>query len=137
MGTVGCVPVTEFLTTFFNDEQAKPRLRELGAMGALPFEYLDLMASFATPNMGALVREEFGVLPKNALATLAGAWALADTSDKAFEVVSVRPAAPMDFARHRRVRLTVDVEDDAVRVGFSHIATRHASWYAPEPATVR
>lgn len=58
-------------------------------------------------------------------------WALATESGKRCELASRKPAEPLDFARHRRVRITVDSEDDAVCVGLSHVPGHHAQWYAP------
>lgn len=137
MSLSGCRPAALHLTEFFADAEVKKTLRTLRAIGATREDYIELMSRHADPTVAAVIREEFAVLPKIALSTLLDAWDLADAAGKPFEVVSLAPDEPIRFARHRQVRITIDVAEDAVRTGLSHIPTRHAEWYAAAAVSAR
>lgn len=130
MSVSGCRRVTAFLTELFEQPEIADQLRSLRASGATRDQYIDLMAGSAESEMAGLIRDEFGSLPPLAVTTLVDAWAMADFAGKTLEVASVSPDEPMVFARNRRVRITIDAEEDRVTVGISHIPSRHAEWYA-------
>jgi hypothetical protein len=102
----------------------------LKARSASHSDYFDLMARNAAPDVAATLRAEFAELPPLALSTLVDACALAHASGRPLEVVSVGPDGPIEFARQRRVRITIDVEEERIRIALSHVASHHATWYA-------
>jgi hypothetical protein len=104
--------------------------RELRASGATEGEFVESMCRFTPMDVGRTIREEFEVLPALTVKSLVDAWSLADAGGKRFQFASVAPAQPLVFARRRRVRLTIDVDEDCVTLSLGHIATRHADWYA-------
>jgi hypothetical protein len=131
MGATGCEPTTAVLTSLLARPDVRSALRELMANGAPIDAQLHAVVRFADPATAANVLHEFQELPRLTVAMILQAWQLADSAGKPFELFSERPTAPVDFARHKRVRIVVDSESDTVRVGLSHIPGRHAVWYAP------
>ncbi|MPZ97944.1 MAG: hypothetical protein GEU80_01190 [Dehalococcoidia bacterium] len=134
MSNVDCFEVVWSLTTLFAQEDTKRALHRLRDEQAPPDAFVELLTAHAAPEIGDLMRIEFAELPTTTVATIIEAWAMADAAGKAFEVLSVKPERPLEFARHKRVRFTVDAEEDRVRVFVSHVPTRHASWYSPVTA---
>lgn len=130
MTAVGCLPTTMAVTELLRLDCVAAEWRRLKAAGASERDFVEAMCEVVPPGVAEVIREEFAVLPALTLATLIDGWSLADAGGKEFEFVSVAPAEPVEFARKRRVRLTVDVEEDRVVVSLGHIATRHADWYA-------
>ena len=130
MSLSGCRPSTEFLTTLLAQPDFREAMLGLKARSASHDDYLALMARNAAPDVAATLREEFAELPPLALSTLVDACALAHASGRPLELLSVGPDGPIEFARHRRVRITIDVEEDRVRIALSHVASHHATWYA-------
>ena len=131
LGATGCELMTDSLTTLLARAEVRTALRELMASGASIEAQIDALARFAAPGTTSSVLEEFKELPRVTAPVILQAWQFADDANKPFQLVSVAPAAPLDFARHKRVRITVDSESDAVRVALSHVPGRHAAWYAP------
>jgi hypothetical protein len=137
MGAIGCRPTGLALTEMLAAPEVRKTMRALRASGATRDEYVEAIIGFADPDVAATIREEFGVLPGLTVSIIVDAWALADAAGKRFEVTSVPPDEPIRFARNRRVRITVDVEDEIVTVALSHVATRHADWYGATAAMAR
>ncbi len=129
MSICDCGIITNYLTELLARPEIGTTLRAYRASGATRDQYVDLMAEHATPEMARLVRAEFAVLPAVAVTTLVDAWAMADFGGKSLEVASVAPDSPLEFAHNRRVRITIDAEDDRVSVAISHLPNRHAGWY--------
>jgi hypothetical protein len=126
-----CIEMGWWFTTAFGDEEIRERLRELRGRQAPLTEIVGTLARLAPAGVGEQMLAEFAELPSVTLSAIMDSWAMADAAGKRFEVESVRPEAPRDFARHRRVRIAIEAEEDVVRVQVSHVASRHASWYAP------
>jgi hypothetical protein len=135
MSHTSCRPVTDFLTKYMSDPDTRKSLRALRASKAGRDQYVALFAAGAPPDIAAVMREEFAALPPLAVTTLVEAWALADAAGKTFTVASVEPDKATEFARARRVRITIDAEESGVRVSLSHIPTKHANWYAAAGAS--
>jgi hypothetical protein len=131
MAISSCRDTVSWVTEVFGTPDVARRLRELRSAHATAPEFVEAIASLSHPAIAGTIREEFGQLPAATVMTVIEAWAMADAGNKPFEMVSVRPEEPVAFARSRRVRVTVDAEEDAVRVFLSHIPTRHADWYSP------
>jgi len=130
----GCKDITEAATDMLSTEGGNATALELLARGAAPEEFIDALASQCDVATAMLLREEMVELPTNLVETIMGAWAMAASAGKTFRLQSVVPREPLEFARSRRVRLAVDVENDGVVVSLSHIPGRHAAW--AQPATV-
>lgn len=129
MSASGCIPTTMCVTELLSMPEVQEswlRLRDAHAPAA---EFVTAMCSFAPADIAATMLDEFQVLPSVTVTSLVDAWALAHASRKHFEFVSLKPEEPLAFARHRRVRLTVEVDEDRVTLFLSHIPTRHAEWY--------
>jgi hypothetical protein len=77
------------------------------------------------PKMAAVAEMELGELPPIAIRTMLEAWREADDAGLHFEAHSVKPDRPIEFAKSRRVRVTVDREAEGVYVGLAHIPGRH------------
>lgn len=130
MSANGCLPTTMAVTELLRFDCVAAEWRRLKAAGAGEREFVEAMCAAVPPAIAEVIREEFAVLPALTLQTLIDGWSLADAGGKQFEFVSVPPSEPIEYARRKRVRLTVDVEEDRVVVSLGHIATRHADWYA-------
>ncbi len=131
MTYIGCRPAVESLTVLFAEPAIAARLRELHAARAEAAAFIEALTASATPEIAATIRMEFAELPSVTAFAIIEAWAMADGAGKRFELVSAPPEHPLDFARHSRVRIAIDAEEDCVRVSLSHVPTRHAAWYAP------
>lgn len=134
MSVTECEEAALALMFIYEDETARQAMRELRLRNAEPAEYVEALASFASPEVAPTIRREFLELPALTISVIMEAWHLADSNNKPFEVVSVRPEKAIEFARTRRVRVAVEADADAARVLISHIPTRHAAWYAPASA---
>ena len=131
MSATECEDVVGWLTALFALDPVKEQLRGLRVANATSPEFIDAIASMAGPDRKETILREFAELPEMTVTTILDAWAMADRAGKSFAVKSVRPDRPIAFAHSRRVRLTVDAEDDGVRVLLSHVPNRHAPWYSP------
>lgn len=123
--------MTAALTRLLAKPEVRAALREMIAAGVPVETQVEMLAQRAEPGTASGALRELRELPRVAASMILQAWQLADGADKRFEVVSTAPGAPLDFARHKRFRIVVDSESDAVRVGLSHVPGRHAAWYAP------
>jgi len=126
----GCASLTETATQVLRSSGAG-EARRLFESGSRPADYVQALARFCDPETRDLLLEEFGELPATLVDTVIGAWLLAERSEKAFTLRSSAPERPLDFARSRRTRFTIDVEDDGVVVTLSHVPGRHAAWARP------
>jgi len=108
-----------------NSEEGRTWIRRLLAEVATREELIEAFASQCEPELAELVRLEFTEMPDPMLQTIMASWLAADGSGKQFELRSVRPEKPLEFAHRGRVRLTVDYEEDRDVVSVSHVAARH------------
>ena len=129
MSGMGCLPTTTSVTELLTTPEVQAKWRELRHENAPAIQFVQALCEFAPPDIAATMLEEFQVLPSLVVTTVADAWALADAAGKPFQFASVLPTEPLAFARHRRVRVIVDTEEDSVTVFLSHVPTRHADWY--------
>jgi hypothetical protein len=134
MSWIGCEETTWWLTRALNDPEVCARLRELRVRGASPAEYAEALTSMLDNDAAQVARAELTELPSLTSSALIEAWAMADVAGKDFKIVSERPARPLEYARKRQVSLAVHTDVDGVTVAISHVAGRHADWYAlPRP----
>ena len=131
MANVACIESGWYMTKAFEDAEIQEAVRKLRAENASPEAFVEMFASDAPAEVADNLRAEFRELPEITLVCMIESWAMAARAGKRFSVESLRPEKPLVFARHRRVRVTVEADDDQVRVILSHVASRHAQWYAP------
>ncbi len=127
----GCLTITEEATDLLASTEGGALALQLLERHAAPGEFVEALASHCDANTAGLLREEMRELPVNLVETIVNAWVLAAAAGRTFRLQSVPPTEPLAFARSRRVRLAVDVEDDGVVVSLSHIPGRHAAWAQP------
>lgn len=131
MGMSSCAAVALHVTTVAgSDEQREALTHALAASSSLE-HVVDAFLAMCPVEMAELVREELAELPAHTVSTIVNAWIAAETAGKTFELRSAAPDTPLAFARDRRVRIAVDMDNRGVVVSLSHIPGRHADWYAP------
>lgn len=131
MSVTGCEPITFAMTSLLQQPEVGKKLHALIDEGAPIEAHIDAMLRFADAETAATLATEFRELPAATASLILNAWHLADRCGKPFEVVSARPIDVLGFARHKRVRIVVDSDEDGVRVSISHVPGRHAAWYVP------
>ena len=127
----GCYAITEIGTAIMNSPEGRAEMSRMYELGATPIEYIDFIASQCDAKNEALMYEEFGELPASTIKMVIDAWALAVKAGKPFAINSVLTDEPVEFARARRTRLVVDIEDEGVIVSLLHFPGRHAEWSQP------
>jgi hypothetical protein len=130
MTYIGCEEAVWWLTTASKDDGIRVRLRELALRGATTEEFIEAVVAGMEPEAASVALHELSELPALTTSTLIQAWIAADRADKEFEVRAAKPERPLDYARHRRVSLAVDMDDVGVVITVRHIANRHAPWYS-------
>jgi len=133
VATWPCHDITRAATAILADDASKASLRNMAAEGAPPAAFAEFLAERCEPELSALVRAEFLEMPAGMIGLILSSWSEADRAGKSFELSSVSPAEPLQFARSRRVRLTLDYEADRAVISLSHVPGRHAGWYQPVP----
>ena len=126
MSWVGC---EDFLAWFSMRQSMDPdfrkRLRDALESPVEPLRAAERVIAAADAGRTPMTHEEFRELPQLALSSMLHAWLEADSRGLAFEAHSAPPEKPLEFAHARRVRVTVDEEQEAIHVSLSHIPTRH------------
>ncbi|MGE0600704.1 MAG: hypothetical protein AB7J35_04940 [Dehalococcoidia bacterium] len=141
MGHTGC---EEFLWWFCDRQERDPEFRAR-MMEALkspidPLRSVGRVIRETDPVKGAKAESELRELPEFAVNTLLGAWLEATSRGLGFSASAGSTDRPMDFARHRRVRVTVDEDEDSIGVQLTHIPrrpNRPVSQVLSDPAQVR
>lgn len=131
MTMTGCEPATMELTRLLGRAEVASALRAIVQTGGTPEQVAECLLSHAGEATIDIVRMELTELPPHLLTTACQAWMTADHFGKQFELMSVRPDSALTFARERRIRITIDTEEDCVRMTLSHIPGRHATWLTP------
>lgn len=128
MSWTGCDETAWWLTHALEDSTVCGRVREEMEHGSNAPSLVRAIARDLPPEVKDRVERELGELPAAAVLGILAAWQTADSAQKPFVFESVRPASPVDLARRRSVRLTVDIDEGGVRAGLSHIPSRHPTW---------
>ena len=118
--SLSCYAITEIGTAIMNSPEGRAEISRMYERGATPVEYIDFIAGQCDPKNEALMYEEFGELPASTIKMVIDAWALAVKAAKPFAINSVLTDEPVEFARARRTRLVVDIEDEGVIVSLLH-----------------
>ncbi len=134
MSLTGCYTLTGFTTSELQADETRGLVRELLARGASREDLIGAFAAQAPADIAELIRLEFAEMPDPMFQTIMTSWLAADGSGKGFELRSVAPEKPLEYAHRGRVRLTVDYEEDRAIVSVSHVAGHHAEWYKPAVA---
>ena len=126
MAATGC---EEFLWWFCErqavDAEFRARLAEAMHSPVDPVASAIRVIADADADYAPTATKEFEELPAFAVSTLLHAWLEATSRGLPFAAHSVRPERPLEFARERRVRVSVDESDRGIDVRLSHIPTRH------------
>lgn len=128
MSQSGC---EEFLWWFCErqarDPEFRARLAEAMRSPLDPMRAAVRVIEEADPVYGPTALKEIDELPELALSTMLQAWLDAATRGLDFRANSLRPDRPLEFARARRVRVSVDEDETSISVNLSHIPNRHPS----------
>jgi hypothetical protein len=126
MGHTGC---EEFLWWFCERQDRDPEFRTqmIEAMNSPvdPLRMVSKVINETDPAVGPIADKELRDLPPFAVNTLLGAWLEATSRGLGFSARAGTAESTMDFARHRRVRVTVDEGQDSIDVQLTHIPSRH------------
>jgi len=131
MGAGGCNEISAKVTAEAASPEAQIQYQALLAAGAPLSAIVEEFQRACPADMAGLVREELAELPAATAEVIVRTWAMAAAAGKRFEMQSVRPERPVEYARERRVRVAIDMDEDGVIVSLSHVPGRHASWYRP------
>ena len=107
------------------DQVFKKRLLEAMRSPVEPLHAAVRVIQDADAAYAPTAKKEFEELPEFAMSTMLYAWLESADRGLRFQAHSVRPERPIEFARNRRVRVTVDEDQDSIQVSLSHIPTRH------------
>ena len=131
MSVPACSRITNHVTQISDDSEFKRRMRELAGRAYTSQEVTDLLCEFLPYEVATDLREEYHVLPSVMADMIVDSWKMADEAGMPWSFQSLPPAEPIAFARKRRVRFVVDVDEEGVTLGVAHIAGRKAEWYQP------
>jgi len=132
MTWTGCEETTWWLTWALRQERTRAIVEAAFAEGLPTPDIIERMITGLDPAVAMQVRYELHELPALVIETVLSAYRQAASAGKPFELASVKPASPLDLARRRSVRVSVDISEDGVRAELSHIGSRHPTW--PEAA---
>lgn len=128
MTWTGCDETAYWITRALEESEVCSRVRTQMSNGAGAPELVRAIALDLPDRIKERVERELGELPAAAVLGILAAWQTADASQMPFLFESVKPEAPLDLARRRSVRVVIDVNEDGVRAGLSHIPSRHPTW---------
>lgn len=128
MSWTGCDETAWWLTNALEDTAVCDRVREGLEQGSPAPSLVRAIARDLPPQVKDRVERELGELQAAAVLGILAAWQTADSAHKPFVFGPYGPDSPIDLARRRSVRLTVDIDEDGVHAGLSHIPSRHPTW---------
>ena len=125
MGATSCLRLTEQITAAAKAVDQAGLLEVLnGDRAALA---LELVRQSLPEDELALFDAEARSLPEAMLRAVGELLVIACDNELSFDFVAAPPENVMDFARHGRVRLTLDMEDGGITATMQH-TMRHPSW---------
>ncbi|MCA9857747.1 MAG: hypothetical protein KC458_10755 [Dehalococcoidia bacterium] len=113
-------------------EDLGEKLRELTGRQYTHAEVAELLGAYHAPETAETMQGEYEVMPTLLPYLLVESWRLANESGKTWEFTSLQPDRPIEFARNRKVRFVVDVDENGVSFGVAHVHGYKADWYQPE-----
>jgi len=138
MSSPSCRLLTFETMNLMASDELGEKLRELTSRPYTHAEVAELLGAYHAPETAQDMQDEYQVMPTLLPYLLVEAWKLANEAGKTFEFASLPPDKPIEFARNRKVRFVVDVDEHGVSFGVAHVHGRKADWYQPEgqvPAT--
>lgn len=125
MGIFACLRLTEQITAAARAVDQAGLLAEMG--GDRAQLALELVRRSLPDDQRALFDAEARSLPEPVLQAVAELLVVASDNDLPFDFVSAPPENVMEYARARRVRITLDIEDGGIKATMQH-TLRHPSW---------
>ena len=132
MSGVHCRLLTAETMNLMASEDLGEKLRELTGRQYTHAEVAELLGAYHAPETAETMQGEYEVMPTLLPYLLVESWRLANESGKTWEFTSLQPDRPIEFARNRKVRFVVDVDENGVSFGVAHVHGYKADWYQPE-----
>ena len=132
MSGVHCRLLTAETMNLMASEDLGEKLRELTGRQYTHAEVAELLGAYHAPETAKEMQDEYEVMPTLLPYLLVESWRLANESGKTWEFTSLQPDRPIEFARNRKVRFVVDVDENGVSFGVAHVHGYKADWYQPE-----
>ena len=123
----------ETMNLMASDEMSE-KLKELTSRPYTHAEVAELLGAYHSPEVGEDMQEEYAVMPTLLPYLLVESWRLANEAGKTWEFTSLPVERPIEFARNRKVRFVVDVDENGVSFGVGHVHGYKADWYQPANA---
>ena len=132
MSSSHCRILTAETMNLMASEDLGEKLRELTGRQYTHAEVAELLGAYHAPETAETMQGEYQVMPTLLPYLLVESWRLANESGKTWEFTSLQPDRPIEFARNRKVRFVVDVDENGVSFGVAHVHGYKADWYQPE-----
>ena len=132
MSSSHCRILTAETMNLMASEDLGEKLRELTGRQYTYAEVAELLGAYHAPETAETMQGEYEVMPTLLPYLLVESWRLANESGKTWEFTSLQPDRPIEFARNRKVRFVVDVDENGVSFGVAHVHGYKADWYQPE-----
>ena len=132
MSSGHCRLLTTETMNLMASEDLGEKLRELTGRQYTHAEVAELLGAYHAPETAETMQGEYQVMPTLLPYLLVESWRLANESGKTWEFTSLQPDRPIEFARNRKVRFVVDVDENGVSFGVAHVHGYKADWYQPE-----
>jgi len=132
MSSGHCRLLTSETMNLMASEELGQKLRELAGREYTHAEVAELLGAYHAPETAQEMQDEYQVMPTLLPYLLVESWRLANESGKTWEFTSLQPDRPIEFARNRKVRFVVDVDENGVSFGVAHVHGYKADWYQPE-----
>lgn len=132
MSGAHCRLLTAETMNLMASEDLGEKLRELTGRQYTHAEVAELLGAYHAPETAETMQGEYEVMPTLLPYLLVESWRLANESGKTWEFTSLQPDRPIEFARNRKVRFVVDVDENGVSFGVAHVHGYKADWYQPE-----
>ena len=132
MSSGHCRLLTTETMNLMASEDLGEKLRELTGRQYTHAEVAELLGAYHAPETAETMQGEYEVMPTLLPYLLVESWRLANESGKTWEFTSLQPDRPIEFARNRKVRFVVDVDENGVSFGVAHVHGYKADWYQPE-----
>ncbi|MCB9483483.1 MAG: hypothetical protein H6675_05690 [Dehalococcoidia bacterium] len=132
MSSSHCRILTAETMNLMASEDLGEKLRELTGRQYTHAEVAELLGAYHAPETAETMQGEYEVMPTLLPYLLVESWRLANESGKTWEFTSLQPDRPIEFARNRKVRFVVDVDENGVSFGVAHVHGYKADWYQPE-----
>ncbi len=132
MSSGHCRLLTSETMNLMASEELGEKLRELAGREYTHAEVAELLGAYHAPETAQEMQDEYQVMPTLLPYLLVESWRLANESGKTWEFTSLQPDRPIEFARNRKVRFVVDVDENGVSFGVAHVHGYKADWYQPE-----